>query len=159
MKRTIKEGVLPLIILVLVLISLICLVNGALGAGVVVFLVGIIYGVIVVRVIANKQLGHELSDLNKKFTSTEIMSDIKKTFDSSWKPNISHEGMSYSATYSRLGGLVNGPTVQVDLTDNGSVWSVDVWVSDFIVKNGTVKHGNKISKLRDRIDDVLIKYI
>jgi hypothetical protein len=159
MKRIVKERLFLLVAVVLLAVTLICFCNLAFAAGVVFLIVTLVYLLIVSRIVSGMELGHELCDLNKKFSSSEIISSIQSAFGKSWKPNHTRSNMSLSATYSKLAGLISGATIQVDLADNGNTWSLDVWVSDYEVKNGAVKFGSQISKLRDSIDEVLIKYI
>jgi len=122
-------------------------------------IVTLIFTLIGINILSGIQLGHDLYILNKKHSSSEIISFVESAFDRKWKSNPTNSPLVVSRTFSMLGGLVSGtPTVQVNLSDQGDSWKLDIWVSDYTIKNRAVKYGYKISKLRDSIDEVIDKF-
>ena len=167
MKRIVKErifaGVTGLLFALMFIVPVIMINNRAVGGGfgffVVALLVTFVFVLIITNVLSGMQLGHELFTLSKKYSSNEIMTAVKSSFPKQWKMQDADSPLSIYRHLWVMGGLGSGtPTMQVKLSDKGNTWELDVWISDYTVKNRAIKFGTKISKQRDAIDEAIAKY-
>lgn len=105
---------------------------------------------------------HDLMNVNRKYTPQQILQEVVDTFErNKWKPAAGPGAVNYQ--YSKLGGLINGPVVSAELTQNQlseSEYQLDLWAS-FVPTAGkfdSPKHGGKAISIKKKIQEACAKF-
>lgn len=153
------DKILALAFIALLIVGFICMGSSAIGTGMLLWLIGILVGLMAMRVHANLILQHDIAQLSKNHSPQEILATIEAVMtESKWIGAVGPGQINMRQ--SRVLGIVAGPVLSVSLAEKyDNTYELDLWVSEYERSaQGVPKIGDAYPKMKDKIFQAVAKY-
>jgi hypothetical protein len=124
------DKILTILFFALLALGGVLLALDAVGAMSIVFLVSIIEGLVALNARIVVALKHSFMRLDRKHSPEQIKQEVVQVFEQNRWQSVDGIG-ELNHQYMRMGGMVNGPVLSVNLTEmNSSEYELDMWISE-----------------------------